>query len=196
MENLEPYYAKKEPTQVEGYRVLCANKIPPNIDGQCHAVRSTPIYEWIAQAGDPIPRDPGIAAGGEHVWIKRLHPSGKLKIYVPADGNGPLSDEVLSEKYGPAQRSFLREEDPILSKIPAGRSLGVRLPYRDKFVPILHEAIQGPTVILNTRGEGQHQFFEKGDSLKYEENQWVGVSKAEMDTGWEVVTLGPPKITR
>ena len=196
---LRPYYAAAEPRYVGGYRVLEASRMPaPEHWSQgiiAQAWRKEPVYEWIAQPGDKVTvslhtsdKRSITAAGGEHVFIKRQGEGAPPKIYIPLDGSGPLSDAVLNEKYTPAMPCHLREDDPLLHSVPVGRTLTIRLPHRDTSVAVLHHAMTEKTIILNARGPGMHQHHEPGDSLKYEEGQWVGVSAAEITNAWEINT--------
>jgi hypothetical protein len=155
------------------------------------AQRSEPVYVWRPKAGDAITesgRAAMTAKGGETVFLKKLDAHGKnLKIYIPSGSDGPLNASALDEKYNPEIPYEPREVngDPILKALPEGATVTVRPPKRLP-VPILHEVIDRPTVVLNARGQGKHQYMQLGDSLKFEDGECLPLPKAELATAWNV----------
>ena len=194
---LKKYYTREVH---DGYHVLEAEKIPAPRENAVAFVRKEPVYEWFAEPGDVINFNPGtpdarqeIAQGGERIFVKRLKnqqgAAPALKVYTPAIDKRPLTEEELGDRYAPPTPCELKEDDPVLSVIPEGRAFGIRLPHRDKAVPMLEGALTKKTMIRNARA-GKPQRFEPGDALKYEDNQWVGVRAEEIAEAWE------PQITR
>ena len=155
------------------------------------AQRCEPVYVWRPKVGDAITesgRASIISKGQETVFLKKLDADGKqLKIYIPSGNDGPLDESVLDEKYnqGTEYAPRVGEDNPILQVLPQGAAVTVRTPKRLP-IPILHEAIDCPTVVLNARGEGKHQYMQAGDSLKFEDGECLPLPKTELNTAWNV----------
>jgi hypothetical protein len=181
------------------YAVLDAKKLYADhehfSDQFSTAVRCEPVFVWRPKAGDVIKLSNGSkveASGNETVFIKKLDPSGtQLKIYIPSGTGGALPEATLDEKYQPELAYFPRnpEADPVLHVLPAAATVTRRAP-KPTPVPILHEVIEKPTVILNARGTKNHQYMVAGDSLKFEDGDCLPLPKAELDTAWQVSQRG------
>jgi hypothetical protein len=154
------------------------------------AQRNEPVYVWHPKAGDTIlesGREAISASGHETVFIKKLGHDGRLKIYIPSDSSGPLTESTLDTKYESGTPS---QEDTILAALPSGATIHKREP-KELRIDILHECITQPAVILNARGTGKHQFLQVGDSLKFEDGECLPLPKSELDTAWAVSTRSP-----
>ena len=206
---LEQYYHGEFDYQGQAHTVLDAKALYRDrreLDLK-KAVRTEPVYLWFPKAGDQIVesgREAVTAKGTETVFIKKLDASGiKLKVYIPSGTHGPLTEEVLDEKYQP--RAKVSSENIAAAPIAAylnqhsldgNAEFYIREPRMDKAIDILHEAIDRRAIILNARGEGKHQALVPGDSLKFEDDECLPLPKAELDTAWKLIENKYPPADR
>lgn len=140
--------------------------------------KTRPIKVKIAKPGEMIYTQPDghdetpayVATGGECIFINDT-PDGAVDTFVPRDAAGtPIGFAILEAGY----------------TLIGGDIHGDGAFYRPvmKQVPILHEAIDRPSVIKNAYGEGQHAFLNEGATLKLDNGNVSGIAKAAFDFTW------------
>lgn len=102
-------------------------------------------------------------------------------IYVPGNGDGTRWQfSALSAK----GYIVVAQEDALGgTRVKNGASFR-----------ILHEAVQEPSCIKDAWGQGQHQFFFKGATLKLNDDGRVtAIDKSAFDATWEIAQPAPKK---
>ncbi len=164
------------------YAVLDPTKLDftgPNIvfGKKTHATRV-----HIAKPGEVICAQPGgfsevadyTAAGGEIVLTNELH-NGRIDSYVLRTQDGhPVGMDVLEEHYA-LIGGDIHGEGAYYCPI-------------DPCVPLLHEAIDRPTCIMNEYGVGIHAFYKEGATLKLLHGKVSGIERDAFDETWQLTT--------
>lgn len=211
---LSDYYRGTREVDRQTYTVLDAKKLyadyvqhapAPNVEvasvdpfasKRQRATRQAMVVVWHPKEGDTITTSDGesqSAKGNEIVFIKKITDDNgqpDMKVYIPSDTKGPLTAETLALKYESEQDYAPKDRptDVAMQAIPIDARNSAAVGFRVAKalpVPILHEVITRPTVIVGARN-GVDQVMHPGDSLKFEDGECLPLPKKELDTAWKV----------
>ena len=161
------------------YAVIDTSRVDFESEAATFGKKTKPTLVRVAKAGEEIITSPGaveesrtVAKGGEMIFVNRL-PNGKEDAFIPRDGSGVANgQQVLDQRY----------------ELVGGDVNGEGALFRPKGAPsrLLHEVVDRPTVIKDAWGPGQHQFLDKGATLKTENGRVTGIDKAAFDETWNI----------